>query len=549
MPSLVTIITVPDSAISALAPVMPIPAVKNASRISSRAVPTWSRDVLAGYVSSQRGGHVGADLLPGQMHGRHHHVTWSLMAELNDPLAEIGLHYSETGVLGHMVEPNLLAHHRLRFRDQRDIVTPRDLENDAIGSSRIAGSVDGHTGRFSRQAKLVEIRFQIGGDSGLRSLHTRLQRRKIDLVGGAVASRSPALLERGQIVRQLRIIKRAAKTLVELVRMVDWIGRGPVMRPVWWQRLGLVMTLNCTMARAWVHQQDSIDRARLCGTLAPELLAKFARVVVPNDAGDLARVRANNSHLLGEELSAQVGCKFAQRELDRGALAVGHDVGDLPARGRIRADDCPEIGNDLVGGSDQLPMGKGAKRGVIGQRRAQAARIARIDRGEEFPSQLLCCSGAGVHGTVPFHARSIRSCPRGVSCSSRRGTYSRDTDARNGFSMRVKSTCDTAAMPSRAPLRLKTRSMRCSISRSCLARYSASSRIVQFRSRAAIAAAFPGVIGQSPQQGCRALSHASELRHDDQGMCGSVDRNLRPAKVQHVGSGRGRGLSPTQWRS
>ncbi len=234
------------------------------------------RDVLAGYVSSQRGGHVGADLLPGQMHGRHHHVTWSLMAELNDPLPEIGFHYSETGVLGHMVEPNLLAHHRLRFRDQRDIVTPRDLKNDVIGSSRIAGSVDGHTGSFSRQAKLLEIRFQFCGDSRLRSLHTRLQCRKIDLVGGAVASRPPALLERGQIVRQLRIIKRAAKTLVELVRMVDWIGLGPRHATGLVATSKLVMTLNCTMARAWVHQQDSIDRARLCGTLAPELLPKFA---------------------------------------------------------------------------------------------------------------------------------------------------------------------------------------------------------------------------------------------------------------------------------
>ena len=37
LPSLVTIITVPDSAISALAPVMPIPALKKTSRIASRA--------------------------------------------------------------------------------------------------------------------------------------------------------------------------------------------------------------------------------------------------------------------------------------------------------------------------------------------------------------------------------------------------------------------------------------------------------------------------------------------------------------------------------
>src|ERR671910_2605028 len=102
-------------------------------------------------------------------------------------------------------------------------MAPRDLENDAIGRSRITGGVDGHAGRFGRQAKLFEIRLQIRRDRGLRSFHARLQRREIDLIRGAVTSRAPALLECGQVVSQTRILERAAKSLVELIGGVDGI--------------------------------------------------------------------------------------------------------------------------------------------------------------------------------------------------------------------------------------------------------------------------------------------------------------------------------------
>ena len=111
LPSLVTIITVPDSAISALAPVMPIPAAKNASRISSRAVPTWA---AMSSPDTSRPNAVDMSVpisCRDKVHGGHDHVARSLVAELDDPLAEIGLHDTETGVLGDMVEPDLLAHH------------------------------------------------------------------------------------------------------------------------------------------------------------------------------------------------------------------------------------------------------------------------------------------------------------------------------------------------------------------------------------------------------------------------------------------------------
>jgi hypothetical protein len=106
-------------------------------------------------------------------------------------------------------------------------VAPHDLENDAVGTRRIVGSVDHHTSRFSRKPKLIEILFQISSDSGLGSFHPRLQRRKLDLVHCTVASHTPALLERGQVLSQTRILECAAKTLVELVRIVDRIDLVP----------------------------------------------------------------------------------------------------------------------------------------------------------------------------------------------------------------------------------------------------------------------------------------------------------------------------------
>src|SRR5829696_9714720 len=146
----------------------------------------------------------------------------------------------------------------------------------------------------------------------------------------------------------------------------------------------LVMGLTCALVIATVGRDDATDGARSCAAFAPELLAEFARVVVANDAGDLAAIRAHDGYLLGEQLTAQVGREFPQRELDRGPFSVGDHVRDLPARGRIGADDGSEIGNDLVGGSYQLPVGKCSKRGMIGERRSQATGIAGIYRSKEF---------------------------------------------------------------------------------------------------------------------------------------------------------------------
>src|SRR5918993_1179152 len=154
---------------------------------------------------------------------------------------------------------------------------------------------------------------------------------------------------------------------------------------------------------ATVAHVHSTTGARSRGASAPELLAKFVRVVIADDAGDLARVRAHDSHLLGEQLPTKVGCKFAEGELHRGAFAIRYYVRDLPARGRIRADDGAEIGDDFIGRPDQLPVRKGSKRGVIGQRRSQATGVARGDRGEELSSQLVRGRRTGVRGTFPFH--------------------------------------------------------------------------------------------------------------------------------------------------
>jgi len=58
-----------------------------------------------------------AYLIAGEMDRRHDHVRWSFMAELDDPLAEIGLGHFEPMVFEGMVEQRLLGGHRLRLDD------------------------------------------------------------------------------------------------------------------------------------------------------------------------------------------------------------------------------------------------------------------------------------------------------------------------------------------------------------------------------------------------------------------------------------------------
>jgi hypothetical protein len=100
-------------------------------------------------------------------------------------------------------------------------VTPRDLQNDAVSGSRVAGNVNGRTSPFNGQAELFEIPVQIGRDRGLGSFQPRLQGRKIDLVRGVIARRPPALLECSQVVSQSRVFERTVKAHVEPVGIVN----------------------------------------------------------------------------------------------------------------------------------------------------------------------------------------------------------------------------------------------------------------------------------------------------------------------------------------
>src|SRR5215217_2123268 len=98
---------------------------------------------------------------------------------------------------------------------------PRDLQNDAVGSSRITDKVNSRAGPFRSHAELIQILIQIGCDRGLRLFHSHSQRRKIDLVCRVIACRTPALLECSQVGWQARIFERATKTYVKSVGMVD----------------------------------------------------------------------------------------------------------------------------------------------------------------------------------------------------------------------------------------------------------------------------------------------------------------------------------------
>ena len=94
LPSLVTMIDVPVSAIRKLAPVMPTSAARKRSRRMPRA--SVSRVVRLGQVAVGRQMRVHAaeirlDLVLGEMHGRRDDVRGQLVAELDQVFAEIGL--------------------------------------------------------------------------------------------------------------------------------------------------------------------------------------------------------------------------------------------------------------------------------------------------------------------------------------------------------------------------------------------------------------------------------------------------------------------------
>ena len=122
-----------------------------------------------------------ANLVAGDVDRRHDHMRRALMAELDDPLAEIGLGHLEPLVFQGVVEQGLLGGHRLRFDDFFRAGLLSDPGDDIVGRGTIAGEMDPHAGSLGVSAELVVQLHQAGqqavrggGDLGHQALHVDL---------------------------------------------------------------------------------------------------------------------------------------------------------------------------------------------------------------------------------------------------------------------------------------------------------------------------------------------------------------------------------------
>ena len=145
LPSLVTMIEVPVSAIRKFAPVMPTSAARKRSRRIARA----SASSVGGSTRSRSGGEmrvhaaeVGLDLLLREMHRRRDDVARRLVAELDDVFAEIGLDRRDAVRLEVIVDADLLGDHRLALGDESSRSALRQMSRTiARASSARRGAV------------------------------------------------------------------------------------------------------------------------------------------------------------------------------------------------------------------------------------------------------------------------------------------------------------------------------------------------------------------------------------------------------------------------
>ena len=83
-----------------------------------------------------------ADLIAGEMDGRHDHVGGAFVAQLDDPFAQIGLGHFQTGIFQVMVEQGFLCGHGLGLDDLLAASILGNLGDDAIGLVAVLGKVD-----------------------------------------------------------------------------------------------------------------------------------------------------------------------------------------------------------------------------------------------------------------------------------------------------------------------------------------------------------------------------------------------------------------------
>src|SRR5680860_137643 len=156
----------------------------------------------------------------------------------------------------------------------------------------------------------------------------------------------------------------------------------------------------------------------------PEDALKLDRVVVPDDADDLAAGDADHGDLLADQLAILATRVFTDHILYGRPVRARDHIRHIPVRIRIRGNHGAEIGNDFIGWPDRRGMWMSPKRGVGGEGVTQAAWIAGVDRKEELSPQRLNNFGwiepgsasllvrrlaGGIGGRQGTHAISVRS--------------------------------------------------------------------------------------------------------------------------------------------
>ena len=142
------------------------------------------------------------------------------MCQLNDVLAQVGLHNFESIVLQDVVETHLLRDHRFALDDGMSIVASCDVPHVTVRLIDICGEVDIAAMGFDIVCELAQVVVQVRYRVVLDSFTARPLRFPIQRVSGG---REPTLMEAViyDLVRDLQwhVCQSLARSLAELFRL------------------------------------------------------------------------------------------------------------------------------------------------------------------------------------------------------------------------------------------------------------------------------------------------------------------------------------------
>ena len=106
-------------------------------------------------------GEEGADLAAGEVHGREDNVVGSLVAELDDVLAEVALDHAVAGLFQRFIQMDFLGGHGLGFDDRAGAFFPQDPEDDLARLFSGAGPVDSCAAGFKFRGEGLEMDIEV----------------------------------------------------------------------------------------------------------------------------------------------------------------------------------------------------------------------------------------------------------------------------------------------------------------------------------------------------------------------------------------------------